>query len=328
MPVRIGELLLKEKRITPAQLQEALNYQKTSGGKLGVQPRQARLRQGRGDHRAALEAVRRPLDQPRAVRDRSGHHQADSRRDRAQVPDRSAQPSRRDADDRDDGSDQRVRHGRHQVHDGLQRRAGRRVRDRGGGRHRSAITPRAAAPRSDAKTKRRAARAGRRPEQRRDPRDGHPGARGDRGDRRRRRRDARGDRADRRRVAREAGRRGAGHPAREPDADVGDPEGRERHPHRAVREGIPRPVPHRRHPLQRHGAADEVPRRDHVAHQDHGEARHRGEAAAAGRPHQDPLRRRRRRHQGDRLPRLRACRRCSAKRSSCACSTRTSSCST
>src|SRR4026208_892214 len=35
MPVRIGELLLKEKHITPAQLQEALNYQKTSGGKLG-----------------------------------------------------------------------------------------------------------------------------------------------------------------------------------------------------------------------------------------------------------------------------------------------------
>src|SRR5687767_14082144 len=36
MAVRIGELLLKEKRITPAQLQEALNYQKTSGGKLGL----------------------------------------------------------------------------------------------------------------------------------------------------------------------------------------------------------------------------------------------------------------------------------------------------
>src|SRR6185437_4752453 len=35
MPVRIGDLLLKEKRITPAQLQEALSYQKTSGGKLG-----------------------------------------------------------------------------------------------------------------------------------------------------------------------------------------------------------------------------------------------------------------------------------------------------
>src|SRR6187401_2548561 len=35
MPVRIGDLLLKEKRITPAQLQEALAYQKTNGGKLG-----------------------------------------------------------------------------------------------------------------------------------------------------------------------------------------------------------------------------------------------------------------------------------------------------
>jgi type IV pilus assembly protein PilB len=35
MPVRIGELLLKEKRITPEQLQQALNHQKSSGGKLG-----------------------------------------------------------------------------------------------------------------------------------------------------------------------------------------------------------------------------------------------------------------------------------------------------
>ncbi len=35
MAVRIGELLLKERRITPEQLQEALNYQKLNGGKLG-----------------------------------------------------------------------------------------------------------------------------------------------------------------------------------------------------------------------------------------------------------------------------------------------------
>ena len=35
MPVRIGELLLKEKRITPDQLQQALNQQKANGGKLG-----------------------------------------------------------------------------------------------------------------------------------------------------------------------------------------------------------------------------------------------------------------------------------------------------
>src|SRR6202047_1648539 len=35
MPVRIGDLLLKEKRITPEQLQQALNHQKANGGKLG-----------------------------------------------------------------------------------------------------------------------------------------------------------------------------------------------------------------------------------------------------------------------------------------------------
>ena len=35
MAVRIGELLLKEKRITPEQLQEALNHQRQHGGKLG-----------------------------------------------------------------------------------------------------------------------------------------------------------------------------------------------------------------------------------------------------------------------------------------------------
>jgi type IV pilus assembly protein PilB len=35
MPVRIGELLLKERRITPEQLQQALSHQKANGGKLG-----------------------------------------------------------------------------------------------------------------------------------------------------------------------------------------------------------------------------------------------------------------------------------------------------
>src|SRR5438876_3232044 len=35
MPVRIGELHLKEKRITAEQLQQALNHQKAGGGKLG-----------------------------------------------------------------------------------------------------------------------------------------------------------------------------------------------------------------------------------------------------------------------------------------------------
>ena len=35
MAVRIGELLLKEKRITPEQLQEALNYQKANRANVG-----------------------------------------------------------------------------------------------------------------------------------------------------------------------------------------------------------------------------------------------------------------------------------------------------
>jgi type IV pilus assembly protein PilB len=35
MPVRIGDLLLKEKRISAEQLQQALNHQKANGGKLG-----------------------------------------------------------------------------------------------------------------------------------------------------------------------------------------------------------------------------------------------------------------------------------------------------
>ncbi len=35
MPIKLGELLVKENLITPQQLQEALQYQKQNGGKLG-----------------------------------------------------------------------------------------------------------------------------------------------------------------------------------------------------------------------------------------------------------------------------------------------------
>ena len=48
------------------------------------------------------------------------------------------------------------------------------------------------------------------------------------------------------------GEDGAGRPAGQRRADVGDSEGRERHPHRAVREGAAGPVPHRRDSLQHH----------------------------------------------------------------------------
>ena len=35
MPIKLGELLVKENLITPQQLQESLQYQKQHGGKLG-----------------------------------------------------------------------------------------------------------------------------------------------------------------------------------------------------------------------------------------------------------------------------------------------------
>ena len=58
MPVKLGELLLKEKRITPEQLQEALNHQKTNGGKLGnLRSSSASSRTRRS--RPALAPVRR-----------------------------------------------------------------------------------------------------------------------------------------------------------------------------------------------------------------------------------------------------------------------------
>ena len=131
MPVRIGELLLKEKRISAEQLQEALTYQRTNGGKLGANL--VKLGFVKDEEITALLSKRYgvpsiALDQfeidPAVIKLVSGGNGA-------QVPDRAAQPRRRDADDRDDGSDQRLRDGRRQVHDRLQRRAGRGVGNRG-----------------------------------------------------------------------------------------------------------------------------------------------------------------------------------------------------
>ena len=67
MPVRIGELLLKEKRITSAQLQDALSYQKTNGGKLGFNL--VKLGFVKDEEITALlsKQYRRPVDQPHAI---------------------------------------------------------------------------------------------------------------------------------------------------------------------------------------------------------------------------------------------------------------------
>ena len=135
MAVRIGELLLKEKRITPAQLQDALNYQKTNGGKLGfnlvklgfVKDEEITSLLSKQYGVPSINLAQFDID--------PGGHQADPGGNGSEVPDRPPQPFRRDLDDRDDRPDQRVRHGRHQVHDGLQRRAGRRLGNRGRRRH-------------------------------------------------------------------------------------------------------------------------------------------------------------------------------------------------
>ena len=314
MAVRIGELLLKEKRITPEQLQQALNHQKANGGKLGynlvkmgfVKDEEITALLSKQYGVPSINLTQFEID-PAVIK----LIPADTA---PEVSDRPAEPRRRDADDRDDGSDQRLRDGRHQVHDRLQRRAGRGVRD-GGDRRDSAVLPdggKAATTVSDAA-----------------------------GPERARSRDARVSKSCRRSTrpatsrfstsceeisAETLAKQGEEAPVVRlvnVRADVGDPEGRERHPHRAVREGAAGPLPHRRDSLQHHEPADEVPRRDRVAHQDHGEARHRREAPAAGRPHQDPLQRERHARRRS-TSACRACRRCSARRSSCVSSTRTS----
>ena len=58
-----------------------------------------------------------------------------------------------------------------------------------------------------------------------------------------------------------------------------------RHPYRAVRGRAARPLPLRRRAARGGKPAAAPGRGDHLAHQDHGAARHRRAAAAAGRPH-------------------------------------------
>ena len=131
MAVRIGELLLKEKRITPEQLQQALNHQKANGGKLGynlvkmgfVKDEEITALLSKQYGVPSINLAQFEID-PAIIK---------------LIPAETAQkyqivPLSRagaHAHDRDDGSDQRLRDGRHQVHDRLQRRAGRRVGNRG-----------------------------------------------------------------------------------------------------------------------------------------------------------------------------------------------------
>jgi len=69
MAVKLGELLVKAKLITPDNLNEALKEQKSSGAKLG----EVLVKMGlvsEEDITRPSRAVRRPVDQPHALRDR------------------------------------------------------------------------------------------------------------------------------------------------------------------------------------------------------------------------------------------------------------------
>ena len=127
-----------------------------------------------------------------------------------------------------------------------------------------------------------------------------------------------------RRRAREGGRGRAGRQARQPDPDRRDQEERVGHPRRAVREGLPRPLPHRRRALRGDAPAAQAAQPAHLAHQDHGRPRHRRAPPAAGRTHQA---------EDGQAPRRwttasPSCPRSSARRSSCVSSTRATCSST
>ena len=129
MAVRIGELLLKEKRITAEQLQQALNHQKAHGGKLGYNLVKLGL--------VKDEEITALLSKQYGV---PSINLAQFEIDAAVVkliPAETAQKYQIIPLSRAGATltiamtdpDERLRDGRHQVHDRLQRRAGGGVRD-------------------------------------------------------------------------------------------------------------------------------------------------------------------------------------------------------
>ena len=95
MAVRIGELLLKEKLITPEQLQQALTQQKSNGGKLGynlvkmgfVKDEEITALLSKQYGVPSINLAQFEIDLTVV--------KLDPHRDRAQVPDHPAQPLRR-----------------------------------------------------------------------------------------------------------------------------------------------------------------------------------------------------------------------------------------
>ena len=144
MAVRLGELLLREKRISPGQLQEALNHQRTHGGRLGPNLVKLGIRPRRRHHGVARAASTASPRSTSPVRSRPRHRPARAGGERLEIQGHSRRPDGHDADAGDGRPDQRLRHGRREVHDGAARRSRRRVGERGPRRHRHGTTRTAA----------------------------------------------------------------------------------------------------------------------------------------------------------------------------------------
>ena len=136
MSQRLGDLLVKEKVITPEQLEQAMKVQKETHVRLALGVGQARLPFRRRRYELSFTPVWRSGNQPFLFRNRSIGRKAHSLRNCEAIPDSAAEPCRCVAHHCDGRSDQRVRHGRHQVHDRLQHRAGGSVGELDSGRDR------------------------------------------------------------------------------------------------------------------------------------------------------------------------------------------------
>ena len=271
MSGRLGELLVRENLITVQALRKAQEESAEERGTHRHRSHQDGSHRGVQAHGLPLQAVRRAGHQPEGLRHRPGDHQAGPEGGRREAPGHPRQPRRPVADRGHVRSVQHLRGGRPEVPHRLQHRVGGGLGDLHPRGHRALL--RGEGP-----------LAGR--HRRRDERRGHRGLQG-------RGREPRGDGQGR-------GRRARGQ-AGEPHPHGRHQEGRVRHPRGALREGLPRALPHRRLAVRSHAPADEAAQRHHQPSEDHGGAGHLRAPPAAGRPHQDQDGRR----QGDGLPRQR-----------------------
>jgi len=74
MSVRLGEILLKESLITQEQLQKALDFQRTNGGKLGSCLTKMGFITDDDITGVFIPPVRRSFHQPQVLRNRSQRH--------------------------------------------------------------------------------------------------------------------------------------------------------------------------------------------------------------------------------------------------------------